>query len=345
MKSTLRFSFYKIEKCGLYKRGRTVPVHGEIIDLLDELYDYLENKPIGETCTYAIEESDSIGRTFCISILKSQDICLLVTWNEVKNENGKISTIPNNTKFGSPKVGSSNIGIGLIPGYASYFIFFKRTRVLATISESNGSDRRNGKQALEKYITEFLSKVSSFSIKRRQGSLFKIDGYIDEENTKTNLNSYFKVKPIRKPSEIDKILSNPENINRIHRKNRILHTTSVEEKLNFFNLLGFKRKSSTLVENELNYHLNVDFKPNEDELLEIIANWENSQGESKWDNVGFSVGGESSIIWLNNSLVKSDLTLDINLDEETGFIEPKSLFEEVSKKSLKLEGIFSEFIK
>jgi hypothetical protein len=60
-----KITFYQIEKCGLYEYGADGPKLGGITEFLNQLQAWVKknDKPLVETCTYAIEERESRGQS------------------------------------------------------------------------------------------------------------------------------------------------------------------------------------------------------------------------------------------------------------------------------------------
>src|SRR5690625_568763 len=85
-----KVTFYKIEKCGLYEYGADVSKLGNVAGFLSQLKYWVKknDKPLDETCTYAIEESEDVDRTFCYDLIANgmTGDFLLTTWNETRSE-------------------------------------------------------------------------------------------------------------------------------------------------------------------------------------------------------------------------------------------------------------------
>ena len=219
-----KITFYKIEKCGLYEYGAEKSKLGTLPDFLNQLTNWVKRngKSLEETCTYAVEESEDVGRTFCYDIVKNgiTGDFMLTTWNETPSYEGKVAAVKGKSKVGDAEVEFTQLPIGSIPGYATYFWFVPSKSVFATILFHH---RLNGKKNLDKYFKEFISKFSEYVVIDDEGDAdFSIIGYAANANDNPiNLHAYLKTSIVRKPGQVEYLINQCQEIRRITRHNRL----------------------------------------------------------------------------------------------------------------------------
>ncbi|GAW97955.1 MULTISPECIES: hypothetical protein [Colwellia] len=328
-----KITFYNIEKCGLYDYGSDDIKLGNVPKLLNQLMTWVkrEGKPLEETCTYAIEESEDVDRTFCYDLVKNgvTGDFLLTTWNETPSYEGKVAAVKAKSKVGSAKVEFTQLPKDSIPGYATYFWFVPSKNVFATIRFQH---RLNGKKNLDKYFKEFISKFSDYVVLSDEGKAdFNIVGYSDSsESDPLNLHALFKTSIVRKPGQISYILDQCHNIRKVERHNRLSPTLESNQDLWQKALLGLGLKKARNLNSEVNFSYQFPFTPSEQELKEMVKDWEDNH-DAKWDDIGFTLKGEQAPRWLSNSLARSEYELDIKrLDDE--IVEAKSILDQVTEK-------------
>jgi len=289
-----KVTFYKIEKCGLYEYGADVSKLGNVAGFLSQLKYWVKknDKPLDETCTYAIEESEDVDRTFCYDLIANgmTGDFLLTTWNETPSYEGKVAAVLAKSKVGSAKVEFTKLPKDSIPGYATYFWFIPSKNVFATIRFQH---RLNGKKNLDKYFKEFISKFSDYVVLGDSDEAdFNVVGYSEKDGDEPiNLHSQFKTSIVRKPGQIDYILEQKNQIRKITRHNRL--SPKIAECHEFWQkaLLNLGLKKQRNLNSEVNFSYEFSFTPSEPELKEMIAEWEKNH-DSKWDDIGFTLKGE-----------------------------------------------------
>lgn len=178
-----KVTFYRFDKCGLFEYGAEKSKLGELPDFLNQLMVWVQRngKPLDETCTYAIEESEDVSRTFCYDIVKNgvTGDFLLTTWNETPSYEGKVAAVNSKGKFGEAKVEFTKLPKDSIPGYATYFWIVPSKNVFASIRFQHVL---NGKKNFDKYFKEFISKFSGYVVLgKSETSDFQIIGYAEKK--------------------------------------------------------------------------------------------------------------------------------------------------------------------
>lgn len=335
-----KVTFYQIDRCGLYEYGAEDPTFGEVSDFLTQLKTWVNknDKPLDETCTYAIEESEDVDRTFCYDLVSNgiTGDFLLTTWNETPSYEGRVAAVKAKSKVGSAKVEFTKLPKDSIPGYATYFWFIPSKNVYATIRFQH---RLNGKKNLDKYLKEFISKFSDYVVLSEEGEAdFNVTGYSEKDSDDPlNLHSYFKTSIVRKPGQIDYILDQKDNIRKVTRHNRLSPKLAECQELWQKALFNLGLKKQRTLNSEVNFSYEFSFAPSKGELEEMIAEWEKNH-ESKWDDIGFTLKGEHVPRWLSNSLARNQFELDVKrIDEEV--VDARSLLEQLIEKRELILGL------
>ncbi|MGF1840937.1 hypothetical protein [Vibrio atlanticus] len=330
---TAKITFYKLEKCGLYKYGEEEPVFGKSADYLQQLKDWAthNSKPLEETCTYALEESEDVDNTYCYDIVKDKKSgdYLLTTWNETPSYEGKVAAVKRKSSVGKATVEFTKLPKDSIPGYATYFWFIPQKNVVATIRFQH---RMNGKANLDKYMREFITKFSDYVVLGKSKTAdFHICGYsADGLTNPQNLHGYFKANLVRKPGEIDYLTQNIGSIRKITRHNKLVPKNSSNQDFWQKALTNIGIKKTKKLTTEVKFSYEFSFKPKMSELKEIITDWQTNH-DAKWDDVGFTLVGEQVPRWLSNSIAKDEFELDIvRVNDE--IVDADSILDELLKQ-------------
>lgn len=329
-----KITLYTVNECGLYERGSNEePIFGDLKIFLDDLKKWatLANKELKETCTYAPFDDKDVKKTFCYDIKKVGDDFLLVTWNESSTLNNKVPSISGSSKVGEANINFNDISDNEIPGFPTYFYFMTKERKVATLSFDY---TQNGRMNLEKYLKEFFSKLSSYVVSDMQQN---IDGSFEHlisgwTNDKVviykNLIGKFNLKLIRNKGKIDFLIKNHSQIRKFHQHNKIstFNLMKVGALQSFTNrILG---KQNDVNERVIKFTIESDYQPeSKNELIAIISEWEKQSSlNSKWDDIGFSLlGNTQKIYWLSKSIANDEFELDITRNSNNVFDTEKLL--------------------
>lgn len=147
MPEEAHITFYDIVKCGYHYRGQDIPAFGGLLDTLAQLRDWAfrDDRPLAETCTYEIEDTDSVLRTFCFDFAESENNdVLLVTWNETETLDGSMASVNGTDPAGQAHVSTNEVPPGHIAGYPTYFWFVPEYNVFAAIRFGNRANGHTG---------------------------------------------------------------------------------------------------------------------------------------------------------------------------------------------------------
>ncbi|WP_027329114.1 hypothetical protein [Marinimicrobium agarilyticum] len=330
-----KITFYEIERCGYYRHGEQTPEFGNVGLILQQIKNWVHSDGVSleDTCTYAIEESEDVLRTFCYDIVSdaSTGDYLLTTWNETPSYDGKVAAVKGASKVGSAKVEFGKLPKNSIPGYATYFWFIPSRNLFATIRFQH---RMNGKRGLDKYMKEYVGKLSDYVVESEDGDAdFNIIGYADlDESNPQGLNALFRTSIVRKPGKISYIFKNRRSIRKIVRHNKLIPNDKVSKGTweQAFKHLFSEARSAPPLDSSVNFSYEFLYMPEEDELKDMVREWEENH-DSKWDDIGFGISGEQTPVWLSNSLARDDVDLDVKrMDEEV--VDGKSILKEVCRQ-------------
>lgn len=328
-----KITFYNFDKCGLFEYGAEEPKFGSLSNYLDQLTAWVkrDSKSLEETCTYAIEESEDVSRTFCYDIVKN-DITgdfLLTTWNETPSYKGKVAAVNSKDKVGEAKVEFTKLPKDSIPGYATYFWIIPSKNVFASIRFHHVL---NGKKNFDKYFKEFISKFSDYVVLGETESVdFPIIGYAEyDDDEPINLHAYLKTSILRKSGQTDYIIDNVDKIRKVTRHNCLSPKYITSQEFWQKALVGLGLKKQKTLDSDVNFSYEFSFKPTAEELKEMINEWE-ANHDSKWDDIGFTLTGEQSPRWLSNSLARDTVELDIKRSNDE-IVDANSILEQVTKK-------------
>ena len=328
-----KITFYNVEKCGLYEYGADDRKLGDLPSFLKQLKFWVtkNNKPLQETCTYSIEESEDIDRTFCYDIRENSKTgdFLLTTWNETPSYQGKVAAVKGASIVGNAQVEFTELPKDSIPGYATYFWFIPDKNVFATIRFQH---KLNGKKNLDKYLREFISKFSDYVVLGEEETVdFQIIGYAKNKNeSPLNLHPYLTTSIVRKPGQIKYILEQSNKITKITRHNKLIPNLEDSQELWQKALYSLGLKNKRELKTEVKFSYEFSFSPTKDELNEIIIEWENNH-DLKWDDIGFTLKGDPVPKWLSNSLARDHFELSVKrINDE--IIDAESLLEKITEK-------------
>ncbi len=326
MNENVKIQFYRISRFGYYRYGQDEPEFGSVSELLGELSSWVRSngKSLSQTCTYELEDGEDEYRTFCFDLVNNSQTgdFVLVMWNETPTNEGRVVAVDGTQSVGNADVNFTDLPEGSIPGYATYFWFIPEYDVFASIRFHHSLII--GKKSLDRYLKEFTAKFTSFVVTEETEEGVEIVGYSNNDDETYNLAADFKSYLYRKPGQIEYIRQNIDSIKKIIRKNELNPQIVLHRELwqKILESLRIVPRENTLSE-EVKIKYEIPFTPNEEEINEIIAEWEENH-ESKWDDVGFKFESDAQIRWLSHSVAKDEYDLDVTRDNDE-IVEAESL--------------------
>lgn len=326
-----RIRFYKITQCGYYEHSNFQ--FGNISDILDDLKSWIMDKALNETQTYSVDpennESDLL-RTFCYSLESKSGEYLITTWNENADVGGKIASIDSFGITGRAAVETAEISEGFIPGYPSFFWFIPSKNIFATIQFNT---RLNGRKNLNLYLNEFLSTRSKYVIYDEVDGENRIAGYGLSGDNYRRLTPKFSSALYKQPGEIEFIKQNRESIRKFVKKDKLKlernETTNRWQSLYRF-FTGKAPTTSCSIEPKV--AIELEMTPSENELENIISQWESDAETYPIGDVGFTLAGHPQPYWLRQSIASDEFELDIHYSGEEILVPSAKLLEELQRR-------------
>lgn len=335
-----KINFYQVFRCGYYSRGEQTPKFGNLQSTLAALRQWAFDgvKPLSETCTYQIEDGDSLLHTYCFNMSAAPNgDFVLVTWNETGTLDGGMASVNGADPAGHAHVNTTAIPPGHIPGYPTYFWFVPNRNVFVSL---RFNQRNNGHSGLKLLLSEYLAKCTSHVVYSDEDDDNHVDilGYrLDANSPVESYSPHFWSSPKKKLGQLEFLRNNRTRFIKIIRKS-ILHSSNVDDQTLWEKLLNEIGIINTPVfDGELRVKSELPFSPTAQQLEEIIQEWEEESG-SKWVDVGFELRGENDVKWLSHALVKATINMDIDRDRN-GVISADSIISAVSVHRTQLLGL------
>ncbi|PLW83239.1 hypothetical protein CWI75_07475 [Kineobactrum sediminis] len=333
MIENVKVQFYHIAKCGYYKYGESAPEYGEIGDILNQLYGWVSGngKSLGETCTYELEDGEDTYRTFCFDIKRTQKTgdFVLVTWNETPTNDGRVVTVNGEQPVGDAEVSFTDLPEGSIPGYATYFWFIPEKNVFAAIRFHH--TLLVGKSNLERYLREYCAKFTSYAVVEENDGGAEILGYSTNGDDIQHLRPNFKSFLYKKPGQIEALRNTIESVTKIIRKNRLSPQVASHRNVwqRMLEGLGVSQEDRELTA-DVKIKYEIPFNPTTEQFDAMVDEWDENH-ESKWDDIGFKLSGDSETRWLSHSVAKSEYELDVERDNDE-IVDAQSLLNALNER-------------
>lgn len=308
-----RITLYKITECGLYEKGGKNSVLGNLEIFLEDLekWVHIKDKTLKETCTYASLDDEELNKTFCYDIKKdTKGNYLLITWNKSANANNGVAIVSGSSKVGEASIQTNNHKPDDIPGFPTYFWIMPNENRFATL---NFDFAQNGRQAVEKYLREFFIKWSRYVVSTTdEDGVEEITHWEDPDNSNNKyslLFGRFESKLIVNSGKIDFLLTHWKDIRKVYQHNEMSILDVVNLPViprSISKILGMN--TSVTKKSGIKFKLEADVNFNDQsELKDLIGEWEKKKDQTKWEDIGFSLLGESQkIIWLSESRANSN---------------------------------------
>lgn len=340
-----RISFYSVKKCGYYKRGQKGSAFGNLSELIPALAQWVAGKALGETCTYQVKDEDAHDRTYCFRLVRrTNGATVLVLWNETPASEGNVATVDADAPVGSASVSLTEIPKNSIPGYATYFWLLPDRQVIATVSFHH---RISGYRPLYKYIRGFLRQFFAPHVvfgDADDGADQVVIGYRETEDGQLlHPLPSFDLAAVKHPGQIALIKSRRTDIKKIVRKEDLAPAHKDDGTLikKLLINLGIANPYVPSIDYRVKYELG--YTPDESELNEIIATWEESTDGnaeySEWNDIGFFFSGDGTPHWLSHSVERHVVELNVERENEE-LVNPVSLLKALEgQRKLLLKNI------
>jgi len=329
--------FYKVEQCGFYKYGESNPEFGDLLVFLDDLYKWSGNKSLAQTATYTVARGDDSIPSYLFDINKgSKGTYLLTVWNESNALDGVSASVDPNSNVGSVQVDEKKVKRGNIAGFATYFWFIPSKSLYACVQFGRTT---SGNSTMEEYLENFIDPWSSFVKTKVGANGERYCVYTDSSGTvHDKVKGKFRTKILRKDGDVDYIVNNFFDIQKVIRKTSLHMNNSIQKGLMNQLLGGMQRAINIPIKNIPNKKINVNYEMplefSQAEIKGLIDDWEknNNHSRSEWDDYGFKMKGQmSKTRWLSNMNVR--LKFDVNVNRSyPSVVSGASLIAELERK-------------
>jgi hypothetical protein len=331
MTEELTITFYKIYKCGFYKKNKNQ--FGSIQEILPQLRDWAVSvKRMYDTQLFDTSQTDEtspvdtdIRNVFYYDFCSKDGSSLLVLWNQLLDIDGEVPTLSKDKEIGDNiKCELTELPENAIPGTSSYFWFLPEKGYFASVARKS---RTSNVAGMKLYLEKFLALRSPYCVLESDSKEIQIIGYKKPSDTKlqTDITPYFQAKRALQKGQIEFIQSNRTKIRKVIRKQRLIKNSKPRYDTIKQLLINIGLKSPQKVKNNpINTTYEISYTPTDEELKTIIKNWED-ENITTFDDTGFVLSGESGKKhWLSGEIsrIKKDLPVSL-IDDE--IIDPRKL--------------------
>lgn len=313
-------TLYNIKRCGYYVNDdHELGNARAVFEGLSQWTRGLQS--IGESSTYTVGADDSILRAFCVDLkeLSGGRAYLLVTWNELPRIEEGVQVLQVSSQIGQAMVSNVEIDALSLPGYPSYFCVLPDQNLVVNF---RFEQRLNGSRQFQRYIEGFLAWASQWCFFDEEDDE-SIIGYGDSEPVEGLVPS-FSTSLVRVAGRIDFLRGRVGDIRKVTR--RAVVEPTIENHKTFldraYEFLGLRPNNRLRAGIPFEYEFKLRLTPARFE--DIVANYENGQGEDAWNDVGFTLARSQKVHWLSGALARDKLDLDVQLSQG-GMIEVGSL--------------------
>ncbi|MEZ8718399.1 hypothetical protein AB6D81_20675 [Vibrio splendidus] len=309
--------FYRVNKCGLAKRHARQCSIGSYKSVIENIYNWAKGKYIQNTCTYEISEDSEMEflQTYLVSAQRNskENEYLFTFWNRTHESGDSVYALDSTVKMGdlsSKSFHKGNLPESSIPGYATYFWFLPNKGVFATITFGNP---RNGLAPMSYWLENFLVTESRYA--KFEGLVFKgfeaMDGTLHQD-----LEPCFRKELFDIPAKKSLIMQYSSHIKGVIRRVHLSRGIEVDETtfLGLSKILGMKK--AELEESDMSLSYELSYVPTQEELKDIIEQYETTATRGKWEDVGFKFSESNDIgmnkkEWLSKSYAKAKISLEV----------------------------------
>lgn len=317
MNESVRLTVFSVTDCGYYKKNKKVPEFGSFSDTVIDLENWIQNKELGSTCTYEIEEHDHLHPAYCFNLYPGdKGDYLLTIWNAVPATNGHVLSVDSKAVVGSASVTHNKVKKDSIPGYPTYFWLIPQHNLLATVSLSNVV---TGLSCANKYLQSFLAQCSSHVVigEKEAKADHVISGYREKDGSSLqHLYPRFRSRMVQKPGELAILRKHYNKIHRIISRQELPQTAINNTTLAYKMLSTLGIVTPQSVKDQVRVKYEIDYRPSLKELDAMIDQWQHDGVNSKFDDIGFYVKGYKAPVWLSHTSLRETIDAEVNIDNE-----------------------------
>ncbi|EDI9774163.1 hypothetical protein GEM89_20815, partial [Salmonella enterica] len=272
---------------------------------------------------------------FCKDYYKHEDgnEYLIILWNEMSNADNKILAMPKTAKIGSNGVKEPKTEDDDIIGLPSYFWFIPDLELFAVVYFKHSVSNI---KAMQQYIKEYCHALSGFVTLDKKG----VSYYTDGTSPKGKYRFKFNHKKIVNKNKRLKLVDSPERITEIVRKVEIPKVVTdprnkIRKAMNAIQI-GLRRVVPDFLKdgdenskeiNDVNEALKnasrqiievrIPFSGDEDTINYILDKYDENFDESATQKLGFKLKGDPNVVWLHESVIKTEVELDVKISEDS----------------------------
>lgn len=318
-------TLYRVRLCGFYDNDDEHQF-ATLAETMRSLLQWTKTLgSIGESSTYAIDEDADILRSFCIDL---RDLgggrYLLATWNELPTVEEGVQVLQVDSQIGAADISAIEVDALSLPGYPAYFGIDTRKQRVVNIKFEQ---RLNGSRQFQRFVHGYLSSASPWCVWDADDEE-RLVGYSDDDEDDVEVAdgvvSKFATAMCRVGGADDHIRERCTDIRKIIRRAVIepeveLHKTFLDSA---FEVAGLPINNRLKAGINFQYEFKTRLTP--DKLEAVIAQHENSPGDS-WDDVGFVFAKESQKVhWLSGSVARVQRQMNVRRAQGGG-IDVESL--------------------
>ncbi len=336
---TATITFYKIDEFGFYRRNKEKypdRFFGDVNSVFSDFSKWLAaQENLGSTCTFEVNKEEGGQNIFCKDYYKHEDgnEYLIILWNEMSNADNKILAMPKTAKIGSNGVKEPKTEDDDIIGLPSYFWFVPDLELFAVVYFKHSVSNI---KAMQQYIKEYCHALSGFVTLDKNG----VSYYTDGTSPKGKYRFKFTHKKIVNKNKRRKLVDSPERITEIVRKVEIPKVVTdprnkIRRAMNAIQI-GLRRVVPDFLKdgdenskeiNDVNEALKnasrqiievrIPFSGDEDTINYILDKYDENFDESATQKLGFKLKGDPNVVWLHESVIKTEVELDVKISEDS----------------------------
>jgi len=315
MNEKAKITFYQIKDCGFYQRGEDAPEFGSVLQLLTDLDDWSNGKPLVETKTFEPRDGQDIHPAYLLDIKSLNGSWLLTTWNQTPAHESGLASVRGESSVGEAEVVMNAVNPGTIPGFATYFWFLPSRGLFASVRFQH---LWTGQKSLQCYLESFLETFSRHVVfGEDEDAQVVVVGYQENAGDEPrHLYPKFRTSLVQKPGRRDFIRQNVDSVRKVLRKTT-LRLNRVPDHAWWQDLLHKTKMSEPQVKPE---HVKIQYEMitalSLTDVDAMIEDWD-AHHEREWDDYGFELRGESNKThWFSHSLARAEFELNVERDNE-----------------------------
>jgi hypothetical protein len=319
----MKIELYAISRCGFYSRGNSDSLFGELSDTLSGLDSWVGSRSnVAATATF--EDSESTPEQVLCSTFTVVDGmgAGLALWFRMPATERGVAYIPVNGKPGKLHASEQRLPTDSIAGWPRYFwIEPEKAILVALVPNGPIKVRSSGLPQARKYFQAYLREHSPFVVRNTESSTRTSETSLirgwrahDSDPADNTLSAKFETGPVVLPGPLDQIRAEHHNIRKLVTTTTLgLDVPDMRTRLErALQIIGWDIFQPPEKE-RLNFRMEVDWTPSQDELEKMINQWQTHAVVSR-QRVGVKLSGSNTILWFDRARCTGEIVLDENLE-------------------------------